>query len=181
MKEIIYKDETYYEIAKSLGVKPSVYFVSKNGNIYSTMSNKILTPTPNRDGYLYINLQTPDCKTSKISMAKIVLTTFNGEPPITIKDPTTEHINGNRQDNRCDNLMWMERIENASTRNNTGKGELNSRALLTEKQVHAICTILETTKATNKQISEIFDVKIGTISSIRQRRNWTCISDQYDF
>lgn len=181
MKEIIYKDEIYYEIAESLGMKPSVYFVSKNGNIYSAMSNKILAPTPNRDGYLYINLQTPDCKTKKISMAKIVLTTFKGEPPINIKDPTTEHINDDRQDNRYDNLMWMERIENASTRNNKGKGENNVKAILSESDVKKICKLFQKGKYTIQQIANKYNVSTGCISSIKQRKNWTYITNKYQW
>lgn len=114
-------------------------------------------------------------------MAKIVLTTFKGEHPITIKDPTTEHINGNRQDNRCDNLIWMERIENASTRNNKGKGENNSKAILSESDVKKICKLFQKGKYTIQQIANRYNVSTGCISSIKQRKNWTYITNKYQW
>ena len=179
--QITYNDKVYYEINRCLGYKPDMYFISLDGEIYSKSKGGILCPTTNKDEYLYQGIRTVEEKNMKISVAKVMLTTFRGEPPAEITDPTTEHINGIRSDNRIDNLIWLSRSDNCSTRTNKGKGETNSKAKLTESNVKEICRMLQKKQKTIVEIAAMYNVSKGCIQSIKKRQNWTYISDHYTF
>ena len=178
---IVYNGKTYYEINPCLGYKQDSYYISLDGEIYSKIKDKILHPTTNKDGYLYQGMRTINEENAKISVAKVMLTTFQGTPPEDMVDPTTEHINGQRNDNRIDNLIWLERKENSSTRKNTGKGEANPKVKLNEQQVREICELLVKGNLNMIEIAEKYNVGSGCINSIKRRQNWTYISDEYDF
>jgi len=45
---------------------------------------------------------------------------FIGPPPVDLKDPTVNHIDGNITNNHFTNLEWMERGKNSSIRLNKG-------------------------------------------------------------
>ena len=178
---IVYNSKTYYEINPCLDCQRDTYYVSLDGEIYSKAKKRVLHPTADKDGYLYQIMKRNNGKHMKISVAKIILTTFQGTPPKDMIDPTTEHINSQRTDNRIDNLTWLERSENSSTRKNTGKGESNSKAKLTENQVRRICELLVEGKMTIVEIAKKYNVDPSCISSIKQHRNWTYITNNYTF
>ena len=179
--KIQYLNKTYYEINPILGCQPDTYFISLDGEIYSRHISKTMSPVKNKDGYLYCAMATPDHQKVKVSVAKIMLMTFRGEPPTDMKHPSTEHLNGIRDDNWIMNLIWMEHSENSSCRHNKGKGENNPKVKLNENKVHEICNLLEKGNYAMQKIANMYGVGKGCINSIKRRRNWTYISDQYNF
>ena len=180
-EEIIIEGTKFRLINPQLNFRDNVYYISNDGRIYSTIVNRLLKPQINENGYEMIQLRAKHKKYQSMQIAKIVLATYKGTPPCDMKKPTVEHINGNRRDNNICNLKWLEHNENASHRHNKGKGEANSRAKLTETEVRQICKLLAETHLSCSEIGRTFHVTSGTISCIKNRRNWTYISDQYDF
>ena len=178
-EEIIIEGIKLRLINPQLNFRDNVYYISNDGRIYSTMVDRFLKPQINEDGYEMIQLRAKHKKYQSMQIAKIVLATYKGMPPCNMKSPTVEHINSNRRDNSIHNLKWLEHGENASCRMNKGKGETNSRAKLTEAEVHQICKLLEETHLSCTEIGKMFHVTNGTICCIKNRRNWTYISDQY--
>lgn len=110
MKEVI-----IYPVYDKEGWRPVAefeeYFVSSFGRIIRTKTGRILKPVINHKGYLIVQL----CKEGhrkNMRVHRLVAETFIPNPD---NLPEVDHINGDRQDNRTENLRWV--TGSANTRN----------------------------------------------------------------
>ena len=91
------------------------YYITENAEIISrrTKNEKKLTPHVDKFGYLSIGLQTLEgkCKTERIH--RLMILTYGEHPPKSMKNPTVDHINGNKLDNRINNLQCLSNEDNA--------------------------------------------------------------------
>ena len=97
------------------------YYVSNLGNIYSTRISKrynktgemrLVRPQKNKCGYLYSNLFVGKGKNKKrvsLRTHRIVAEIFIGKIPDGL---TVDHLDGNKHNNRADNLEIVTRSEN---------------------------------------------------------------------
>lgn len=168
LKELKYKD-----------VKP-IYKIDENGNVYSKYKKGYMKPAKDKDGYLKLNL-VGENGIIYARIATLVAYNFIGEPPKEIKDPTVDHIDTNILNNCFENLRWLERGKNSSTRKNKLVGEDNHECKLKERQVIEICDLLMENKLSLKEIANIFGVHKTTISNIRRKIKWTHITKKYNF
>lgn len=156
------------------------YYISKNGDIYSNAKQKFLHPSKDKDGYLRITLTLNNNTRKEFRLAQLVLYKFKGEPPKNMLDPTSEHKDGNINNNSIDNLIWLERNTNSSVRKNKGQGELNHEAILTESQVIEIAELLQQNHSV-KEIAQKYNVHISTISNIKCKTSWRYLTSNYTF
>lgn len=157
-----------------------MYFVSKNGDIYSTKLKRLLHISTDKDGYERVNVITKQGR-KKLSVAKIILATFKGYPPQDMIDPTVEHKNGIRNDNTISNLEWLERTQNASRRHNTPKGEKNPKNKLSEREVYEICALLQDKCMSLFEIAQRYKVTKDNIRDIKRKKIWKEISKDFIF
>lgn len=112
---------------------------------------------------------------------RLVLENFN--PVENMNKLQVNHINGDKSDNRLENLEWMTPQENTKEANSRGLGhqmnqfgEMNSMASLTEEEV---IEIIKLTKKPNcprdQKIADKYGVTRKTISNIRRNLTWTYI------
>ena len=160
------------------GIKSGMYKINEYGNIYSEYTKNLMRPKADKDGYLSIGLKTTDGKTRMFRVATLVLVTFIGECPTSIKDPTVNHIDGNVVNNHYMNLEWMERGKNSSIRGNKGTGELNHEAKLSENDVLKIIKYIKMITLPIQKIGELFNVDKSTIHNIMQGKNWKHLIDE---
>lgn len=155
------------------GIKSGMYKINECGDIYSEYTKNLMHPKTDKNGYLSIGLRTTYGKAKMFRVATLVLITFVGDYPTSMKDPTVNHIDGDITNNHYTNLEWMERSVNSSIRSNKGAGELNHEAKLSNDDVLKIVNYIKTTELSFQEIGELFNVDKSTINNIVQKKNWS--------
>lgn len=90
------------------------YYADNQGNIYSNKSNvlKKLTQTKDRDGYYRVCARTKiNGLTHTPSVHRLVAITFLGKPEDSLKN-SINHIDGDKSNNKPENLEWVTSAEN---------------------------------------------------------------------
>lgn len=124
-------------------------------------------------GYLRINAYV-NGKHTTLQVNRLVCTAFHGEPPG--EDMEAAHWNGNRLDNRPENLRWATKLENADDKQRhgtTARGQrvAGQRSRLTADQVLEIRRRLAEGEY-GTRLAEEFGVHQAHISKIYRREIW---------
>lgn len=123
------------EIWKDIKGYENIYQVSNTGKIKRIEKNKELKQAPNkRNGYLYIHLSGNGVN-KVIRVHKLVAETFIPNPE---NKPQVNHIDGDKTNNRVENLEWVTNGENQihAFKNNLQKGNFeHPNSKLTLEQV----------------------------------------------
>lgn len=179
---IIYiHDVEFRETHPNLGLRRYTYFCSADGDVYSMLTHRFLEPTNDASGYKCAGLKAEAGGKKRYGIAKLILATWKGWYPDDMDDPTVEHIDGDRQNNNIDNLMWLTRSENSKNRHYTVRGSEHKFAKLNESQVIEICNIMQYSKMSMRRIAEMYHVSIYAIEDINSGKNWHHISKDFDF
>jgi hypothetical protein len=146
------------------------------GNVWSLNYNKTkkrrkLKAAIDRNGYLYLNL----CKNNKRRTQRVhrlVMLTFCGA-----SDLQVNHIDGNKKNNNLLNLEYCTGSENILHAFRTGlasnKGENNTRAKLTDKNVIEIKTeLLNYKRGMISALAKKYGVNPETIGGIKRGERW---------
>ena len=112
---------------------------------------------------------------------RLVLETF--KPVIGMEDLQVNHKNGDKSDNRLENLEWVTPTENTRHSINTlhkhktlqQNGEDNSMAKLTEEDVRSIRELATNTNISRRELADQFNVSISLIGMIIRNKVWTYI------
>lgn len=83
-----------------------IYEVSDLGEVRRADNGYVLKPSTTHNGYLYVQLWA-NGKGRNWRLNRLVLITFTGLDPDP-KKVQVAHVNGNRIDNRLDNLAWKD-------------------------------------------------------------------------
>ena len=84
------------------------YTVDEQGNVYSLRKRKYLKQSINKNGYCKVTLQKDKYK-KMYSVHRLVAEAYILNP---LQKEQINHINGNKQDNRIENLEWVTAKEN---------------------------------------------------------------------
>lgn len=158
------------------------YYVTSGGQIISTRVRRkgtlipdkprFLSPMKGAKGYLVVYISIAP---RQRYIHRLVIETFHGPPP-----PNAEcrHLDGNKLNNRADNLAWGTSKENAQDRMKHGthfpggfRGSESPLSKLTESDVRQIRQLLTSGK-TQREIARPFNVHPQTISNIKRGISW---------
>lgn len=152
------------------------YTVFENGVILGRRG-KPMVQVDNGRGYFIVSLYLGK-KTTTLAVHKLVAMCFVENPE---NLPEVDHKDGNKLNNHFSNLRWVTRGFNIKHAYNlkarSAKGEDNSRAITTESEVHKICRLLQEGLMPAKIRDMGYDYSL--VRSIRTRKNWAYISDEY--
>lgn len=159
------------EIWKDLPDYEGLYKVSTHGQVKGLhRGEKVLSAAPDRDGAMNVVLCDGEGKRHTVKVHRLVAKVFIPNPD---NKPEINHLDGDRSNNRIDNLEWCTRSENEKHAYKIGLktmvGGKNFHAKLTEEQVREIRN-----QSTSSYIG--LAVKYGVtpscISSIMRRKTW---------
>jgi hypothetical protein len=161
------KDEQW----KSISDYKGVYEVSNLGRVRIVKSGRIRTPSPNHHGYLALKLQRKHA-----FIHRLVAAAFIGTCPDGMQ---VNHINGDKSDNRSENLEYVtpsENIKHAWRKLGFSpyrpSGESNGNSKLTVQIVRNIRLKWTTNKYTLSELGRQFDIHRTTVRRIVNYEIW---------
>lgn len=170
--------EGLYEVS-NLGrvksLKRRVDIKSRKGKVFNIAINeKILKPGFNRH-YYQVHL----CKEGKYPLYEIARLVADAFIPNPDNKPQVNHINGDKLDNRVENLEWCTCSENRYHAYRMGlqsaKGENNGQAKLTESNIREIRSLFEFRKITSIMLAQKYNVSPSCIKSIVRKERWAFV------
>lgn len=146
------------------------YYINDSGKVWSMKSKKYLK-SDIICGYYRVNLH-KDGKPYRKFIHRLVLEVFVGFCP---KGMECCHNNGNKQDNRLENLRWDTRSNNAKDAVRHGtyiRGEKHYFSKLTEQNVRMIIYMWRTKEFTQREIAKLYNICFVTVNDIIHKRSW---------
>lgn len=165
---------------------PSDYIITKDGDVYNTLSNKKLPQKISNKGYLYVYLPSSTLSYgSSFYIHKLVALAY----VVNVDNkPIINHIDGCKLNNDISNLEWCTYSENNKHAFRTGLkkptipacGEASNLSSHTEDEVRMVCELLER-GYDPEGIHVEFGIPKGFVAPIYYRKNWRHISKDYNF
>ncbi len=153
------------------------YLISSHGRVWSVRRQKFLSQFEDGYGYLMVTIYH---KTLKVH--RLVALTFLDKTSNELL--TVNHIDGDKINNRLDNLEWLSSIDNIKHAFNTGLMPKSSEihtAKLTDDDVLEIKKLFVEYRLGDTQIGEQFGVDNSTISNIRRGISWKEVGKELIF
>ncbi|MDJ0489126.1 HNH endonuclease [Rhodococcus qingshengii] len=157
------------------------YEVDRQGAVWSCVHNwrgygrRQITPTTDTYGYAKVRLSI-NGKRTKVPVARLVAEAFHGLRPT--PDHQICHVDGNKLNNRAENLRWGTAKENAADRDShgtTARGERDGFAKLTDSKVKEIRR-LTADGVPGARIAPLMGVDKATIYRIQRGEGWTHVA-----
>jgi hypothetical protein len=163
--------EQYYAVS-NFGRAKSL--TRKKDKINYRSSKEIIHVFNNKDNYNTITLFLPKQKPKRKGVGRAILESFNPVPNMKILE--VNHINGNKKDDRLENLEWVTSKENKAHAFKTGlcdhrRGEYLWNSKLKEEDVKVIKEELKHGGSLTK-LGRKYNVTKHCIGRIKYRINW---------
>ena len=147
------------------------YLISKEGQIWSTKSNRFLVPWLTAKGYRTVELYHPS-KVITRTLHRLVLETFVGDRPL---DMQCCHLDGNKENNNLRNLSWGSPVTNRkdSKRHCLEEGLKFCNSKLSPKEIKEIRNLSDL-GIVQKKIAKQFNLNQSQVSRIvtGKRNSW---------
>lgn len=160
---------THIDVWKQVEGWPS-YEVSDTGRVRNKESGCVRKPNLDKFGYLSVDLYNKGYM-KRLKIHRLVLITFSG---IDKERVQVNHINGNKQDNKLENLEWCTPKENSQHAYRTGLtvavvGEKHGMSKLT---VEEVLQIRQCVGQRHQSVADRFGVSRRLVSKILKGDLW---------
>lgn len=149
------------------------YFVSNLGRVRSSKSSKCLREAKNNRGYSVVGIYNAQHKLFTQLVHRLVAKAFIDNPEGL---PHVNHLDGNKQNNRVDNLEWSSPSRNQRHAIQNGlrkpfKGSNNPKAKLNESRVRIARSLIKSGHS-DKTIGNCIGVDRRSVFDIRRQKTW---------
>ena len=149
------------------------YFITKDGRVWSEARPRVRgtwLKSYNHKGYCRVKLR-KDGRYCQQSIHRLVLETFVGPCPDGME---CRHLNGNRSDNRVENLKWGTKSENSqdAIKHGTHVTQVRKSSTLTPFLVRMIRNWYATKLVTQAELGFLFGVCQQNIHKIVKYERW---------
>ena len=146
------------------------YYVTDDGRVWSDRTQKFLSFQYDKNGYVKIQMRSTDNCSHRYSVHRLVMENFC--PVENMDKLQVNHKDGNKTNNRLENLEWVTCEENIhhAIQNNL-RAPINGSAKLTEEQVKEIY-IRAKNGETNVKLSKEYHINPDQIGRIRNKLSW---------
>ena len=142
----------------------SDYEITRDGNVINKHSGRILKGQPNGKGYLRI------CIGGKLMFIhRLVAEKYIPNP---LNKPQVNHKDGNKKNNRADNLEWVDNSENRIHAVKLGLHLCGENCPYAKLTFSDVVYIREHPAIQIKDLAIKFNVSRNTISDVRKNRTW---------
>ena len=150
------------------------YYVTDDGRIWSDRTKKYLSFQYDKDGYVKVSMRSTDNKSHRYSVHRLVLENF--DPVKNMELLQVNHKDGNKLNNRLENLDWVtckENIQHAV--NNNLRAKINGSAKLVPAQVIEIYKRANNGES-NVKLAKEFNMHPDQIGRIKNKKVWKDIT-----
>lgn len=150
------------------------YYVTDDGRIWSDRTKKYLSFQYDKDEYVKVSMRSTDNKSHRYSVHRLVLENFN--PVKNMELLQVNHKDGNKLNNRLENLEWVtckENIQHAI--NNNLRAKINGSAKLVPAQVIEIYKRANNGES-NVKLAKEFNMHPDQIGRIKNKKVWKDIT-----
>lgn len=109
------------------------YYATEDGRVFGTRNMAYVKPSITHDGYLTLSMYMDNGDYMPWRLHRVIAMAFIPNPD---NKDTVDHIDGNKLNNRVDNLRWMWMWENIDHRREMYNGYTN-------EQIRSVCRCLE--------------------------------------
>lgn len=150
------------------------YTINSNGKIFSDNSGEMKTRNRAGTEYQIINFSTTNGKKKTYRLHRLVMMAF--EPIDNMAEMEVNHKDGNKKNNKLENLEWCTASENQQHAFKTGlqharKGECSNFSKLKRSDIEKIHN-LRNQGLTQKEIAKIIGCTPSNISCILNNKTW---------
>jgi hypothetical protein len=131
-----------------------------------------LSVSPNKKGYLRLTIPY-DGRMGHFTVHQLVCEAFHGVRPF--PEAQVRHLDGNKLNNRADNLQWGTPEENWADRRLHGAdnaGERGGRAKLTWPEVREIRRCYSAGEASREVLAQEYRIGLNTLSALLSGKTW---------
>lgn len=150
------------------------YLVTRDGVVFDFVKGRVLTRTISSSGYLTVSLQDESGEKKNILLHRIVATAFCPNPS---SYPCVNHKNGDKLDNRAENLEWCSYHDNNVHAYNMGLSERRKRRKI---KYSVYCVETKELFSSIRECSYAHNIKYDTLRAHLQGRDKTCFGKHYE-
>lgn len=168
-RELVWVDgyEGRYKVARDGAI------VSVRRNSGADTSERTVSPSISTSGYRFVTLHRSDGKRTVLVHRAVAMAYIPGRPGA----DCINHKNGDKLDNRVENLEWVTPRENSQHAVRSGlikAGEMCASSRLSETQAREILAHWQESprRLTHRQLAAMYRVSRGCIDGVVSRRNW---------